>query len=60
MGTVGGSIGTVQLLLLSGVPLLIKGLLALDGHEETLGFDEFRVVRTDTLFLHLLIFLRQD
>jgi hypothetical protein len=39
--------------------LLFHHLLALDSGEKLMGLDVFRVIRVDTLLLHLLEFLQQ-
>lgn len=70
MGTIGGGIraSTIHLLLallrlellLLLHSLLLVGLLSLDGGEQVMRLEVFRVVMADTLFLHLLEFLRDN
>ena len=44
---------TLLNLLLRELPLSLKDLLSLNGREEVMGLQVFRVVMAHTLFLHL-------
>ena len=44
---------TLLNLLLRELPLSLKDLLSLNGREEVMGFQVFRVVMAHALFLHL-------
>lgn len=68
MSTICGGIATIhlllallrlELLLLSELPLLLIGLLPLNGREEVVSLEVLGVIMADTLLLHLLEFLQQ-
>ena len=49
----------LKLLLLLRIPLPMKDLLSLDGRQEIMSLQIFRIVRAHALFLHLLEFLKK-
>lgn len=48
----------LELLLLLRVPLSMEDLLSLNGREEVVSLQVFRIVRAHALFLHLLELLK--